>query len=303
MKTKKSVFVAGAAGNLGQLIVNELLDQGHQLTALVRDAEGKRAETAAAMRAKGVTIIEGDIHSSAEYETALSGIDSVVSALQGGPETIIDGQRQLLDAAIRAGVPHFIPSDYSIDYFGTPDGTNVFLDQRRAFTNYLHTQPIAHTHILNGAFMEVLFYPAFGLVDFRDHALRYWGEGQQKVDFTTMPDTAKAVELAVADDTYRNTHLQIAGEQITYLELKDLLEELTGQPFSVHSLGSITDLEQRIEARKRTATSPLEYVFDQYGWGMITGKAKLHHPLSNAELGFTPTSMRELLAGRINQLV
>jgi nucleoside-diphosphate-sugar epimerase len=301
MRTTKSVFVAGAAGQLGQLIIAELRHHDHRVTALIRGADGKHAEAAATMRAEGITVIDGDINQPEQYEAALDGMDCVVSALQGGPETIIDGQRQLLDAAVRAGVSHVIPSDYSIDYFGTPDGSNVFLDQRRAFANYLHNQPIAYTHVLNGAFMEVLFYPNFGLVDFTNHSLRYWGDGQQKLDFTTMLDTAKATELAVADDTYRNRNLEIAGAQITYLELKAMLEDLTGHAFSVHSLGTVADLEQSIETRKRTATSHFEYVFDQYNWGMISGKAKLHHPLDPDTLGFTPTPMRALLAERINQ--
>ena len=303
MNIQKSVFVAGAAGNLGQLTINALVEKGHRVTALIRDADGKHADTAATMRAMGVTIVEGDINSSQDYETALHGIDSLVSTLQGGPETIIDGQRQLLDAAIRAGVPHIVPSDYSIDYFNMPDGSNVFLDQRRAFANYLNTQPIAYTHVLNGAFMEVLFYPAFGLIDFASHTVRFWGDGQQQVDFTTMTDTAKAIELAVSDEAYRNRKLEIAGAQIAYIELKTLLDELTGHPFSVETLGTVSELEESIESRKRTATSPFEYVFDQYGWGMITGRGKLKHPLRVDELGFTPMSMREVLTRYINQSV
>ena len=303
MKNTRNVFVAGAAGHLGQLVVTQLLDHGHRVTALIRDSAGKHADTTAWMRARGATIVEGDIHTPAQYEPALAGIDALVSTLQGGPEIIIDGQKQLADAALRAGVAHFIPSDFAIDYFGIPDGTHVFLDWRRAFANYLHQQPIAHTHVLNGAFMEVLLYPNMGLVDFVDHTLHYWGDGRQKMDFTTMVDTAKAVELAVADDRYRNQHLDIAGEQITYLEMLALLGELTGHPFTSVPLGSIAELEARIKARQEGGQDVMTFVFDQYNWAMASGKAKLPQPLTTAELGFTPTTLREFLGQAISQSV
>jgi hypothetical protein len=36
--------------------------------------------------------------------------------LAGLREVVIDAQKKLLDAAIAAGVPRFIPSDYSLDF-------------------------------------------------------------------------------------------------------------------------------------------------------------------------------------------
>jgi uncharacterized protein YbjT (DUF2867 family) len=177
MSTTKNIFVAGAAGRLGQLVITQLLHAGHQVTALIRGADTKHAATAEDLRARGVLVVEGDVHTPSSYEAALRGIDSVVSTLQGGPDVIIDGQRQLLDAAVRAGVPHFIPSDFAIDYFGIPDGTHALLDLRRAFANYLHTQPITYTHVLNGAFMEMLSDANYGFIDFEDHSLAYWATG------------------------------------------------------------------------------------------------------------------------------
>lgn len=296
MSTTKNIFVAGAAGRLGQLVITQLLHAGHQVTALIRGADTKHAATAEDLRARGVLVVEGDVHTPSSYEAALRGLDSVVSTLQGGPDVIIDGQRQLLDAAVRAGVPHFIPSDFAIDYFGIPDGTHALLDLRRAFANYLHTQPITYTHVLNGAFMEMLSDANYGFIDFEDHSLAYWGDGHQKLDFTTMEDTAKAVELAVRDEQYRNKSLEIAGDQINYHGFQSLLEELTGHPFSVKGLGSLTELETSIERKKATADSPYDYVMDQYNWAMNTGQAKLKHPLKASALGFTPTSVRTVLA-------
>jgi hypothetical protein len=40
----------------------------------------------------------------------------LVSALAGLRETVIDTQKNILDAAVQANVQRFIPSDYSTDF-------------------------------------------------------------------------------------------------------------------------------------------------------------------------------------------
>jgi hypothetical protein len=60
-------------------------------------------------------------------------VTCVVSVLAGLREVIIDAQKVLLDAAIAAGVPLFIPSDYSLDFTKFSDGENRNLDLRRDF--------------------------------------------------------------------------------------------------------------------------------------------------------------------------
>ena len=55
----------------------------------------------------------------------------MVSSLAGLRKVIIDAQKVLLDAAIAAGVPRFIPSDYSLDFTRFSDGENRNLDLRR----------------------------------------------------------------------------------------------------------------------------------------------------------------------------
>ena len=68
---------------------------------------------------------------------ACSRASCVVSALQGLRDVIVETQTVLLDAAIKAEVPRFIPSDYSIDFTKFPPGENRNLDLRRDFHNCL----------------------------------------------------------------------------------------------------------------------------------------------------------------------
>ena len=84
------------------------------------------------------------------------GTSCVVSALAGLADVIVDAQSVLLDAALKARVPRFIPSNFSIDFTKLQAGENRNLDLRRDFDKRLDQAPIAATTIFNGAFAELL---------------------------------------------------------------------------------------------------------------------------------------------------
>jgi hypothetical protein len=58
----------------------------------------------------------------------LEGASTVVSALQGLRDVILDGQGALLNAAVAAKVLRFIPSDFALDFAKTAPGSNRNLD-------------------------------------------------------------------------------------------------------------------------------------------------------------------------------
>ena len=101
----KTVLLIGGTGNLGGLIGRELLKRGARLRLLVRP--GSRSKVPADL-AQAAEIVEDE-------QTAFQGVSSVVSAVQGGPETIVDAQLRFLRAAGQAGVRRFIASDYSMN--------------------------------------------------------------------------------------------------------------------------------------------------------------------------------------------
>ncbi len=122
-----SVVVAGATGNLGGRIVRALLERGASIRALVR--RGTARDRLEPLEKLGITIASVDLSRASQVASACSGASCVVSALSGLRDVIVEAQTVLLDAAINAGVPRFIPSDYSIDFTKFPPGEN-----RRMFT-------------------------------------------------------------------------------------------------------------------------------------------------------------------------
>ncbi len=98
-------------------------------------------------------------------------------------------------AAVAAGVPRFIPSDFASDYTKLAPGDNRNFDLRREFKALLDQAPIAATSILNGAFGEILGYN-IPLLDFKQQQVSYWEGADWPIDFTTMDDTARLLRIA-----------------------------------------------------------------------------------------------------------
>jgi nucleoside-diphosphate-sugar epimerase len=212
--TDSTIVVAGATGNLGRRIARDLIERGANVRALVRHTTAR--DKIEQLQALGVSISSVDLSKASEVTPACSGALCVVSALQGLREVIVEAQAVLLDDAIEAGVPRFIPSDFSIDFTKFPPGENRNLDLRRDFHKHVDKSSISATTIYNGAFAEMLT-GQMPLILFKLKRVLYWGNADQRMDFTTMDDTAAFTANAALDPSTPRT-LRIAGDQLSARE-------------------------------------------------------------------------------------
>ena len=122
MTVQPIVAVAGAGGDLGLPITSALVGRGAIVRALIRPelpaAERNRIEAAGATLAAANPM---DVRALAD---ACVGAACAVLALNGLRPVMIARQSVLLDAAVAAGVPRFIPSDFSADFTRTTPGDN-----------------------------------------------------------------------------------------------------------------------------------------------------------------------------------
>ncbi len=295
--TPAIIVLAGATGDLGFRIAQELRKRGAQVRALVRPGNTTRP-VIASLHEQGVGILEVDFSDVAALTYACAGAACVVSALSGLRDVIVDAQTNLLDAAVAAGVPRFIPSDFSIDFTKLPEGSNRNLDLRREFGQRLDGAPIAATSILNGMFMDLLTGQA-PVVLFGIRRVLYWGSADQPLDFTTIANTA-AFTAAAALDATTPRYLRVAGAVATVRDLQAAATAVTGRRFGRLRAGGLWLLKLMIRVARRLAPAPDE-VFPpwqgmQYLHNMFTGAPKLA-PLDNArypEIRWTP--LREVLA-------
>jgi NAD(P)-dependent dehydrogenase (short-subunit alcohol dehydrogenase family) len=248
---KNTILVAGATGNLGMRICGALLDKGAAVTAIVRaSTDPEKVET---LKKRGVNVLEVNFENIDEIANACKGVSCVVSALAGLADVIVDLQQKILDGAIKAGVPRFIPSDFCTDYNDLTPGENRNFDLRRTFKQYLDSTAITASSIFNGCFADILKYNT-PILNLKDKSIGYWGDkADWALDFTTMDDTAKfTAEVALDDATPRN--LQIASFQVSPNKLWEEVKQLSGQEFKIFQLASIEDFKLAI--KKQRAENP-----------------------------------------------
>jgi nucleoside-diphosphate-sugar epimerase len=295
-----TIVVAGASGNLGGRIVSALVGRGAEVSALVR--EGTEGKKLSKLGQPGVKIVEVDLSDRGGLTRACEGASCVVSVVQGLREVIVDAQAGLLDAAIAAGVPRFIPSDYSADFTKLSAGENRNFDLRLEFRERLSGAKIASTSILNGAFAELLTW-GMPLLDLSAKRVSYWGDADQKLDFTTMDDTASFTAAAALDPS-APAILRIAGDEISPRGLASLAGDLTHSTFELVRSGSLDELAALIHHLRAADPEGENQVFPkwqglQYMHNMFSGRAKLG-PLDNDRYpGLTWTRVRDLLAAKV----
>jgi uncharacterized protein YbjT (DUF2867 family) len=277
---KKCIVVAGGTGDLGQRIAKALLAKGAEVRILTRS--GGSPDKRGSASGSGAKVIQVDYNNSKELAKALAGATCVVSALNGLGEVIVGTQKQLLDAAIKAKVGHFIPSDFSIDFTKLPEGKNRNLDLRREFSRYLEKAPISATTIFNGAFMELLTGQA-PFILFKLNRVLYYGNADQLLDFTTKDDTAGYTAEA-ALDSKAPRYLRIAGDQISARQLVDVVSRIKKQKYRLLSGGGLGMLAVMIKIIKTLSPKP-DDVFPawqgmQYMHNMFSGLPKLA-PIDN----------------------
>lgn len=269
--TEPTIILAGATGSLGRLVAKHLRAQGADVIALVRTSSHSQAIKE--LKELGVTVTVVNFDSADDIARASAGGTCVISAFAGLRESIIDTQTNLVDGAVKANIPRFIPSDFSIDFTKLASGTNRNLDLRREFYQILAAKPIKVTSIFNGAFTDMLT-GQMPMILFKLRRILYWGDPDQSLHFTTIDNTAHFTALA-ALDALSPRHLHIAGDHLTIRDLANVMTSLTGKRHKILRAGSLRLLAAMIKITR--TLSPQEDVLYppwqgmQYFHNMLSG--------------------------------
>lgn len=296
MTTKPIVLLVGITGMLGYKIAEAILAKDAMaVRAIVRAGGSSDPSKQAKLDELNVSFVEGDLLNPASLSKACEGVEAIVSAVSGDEEMMVTGQINLIEAAAAKGVRRMIPSDYSVDYRKLDWGDNYNLDMRKKVFAALESSSIDYTLILNGCFTEILFGSFLNIFDFAAGTFNYWGDGNTLFDVTTTDDTAKLIAEAIADPTMANRVLQVAGDVITMKQLLETYQTVTGKKLIENQLGSVEDLTAWIARTKAIATSPYEYLPQQYLFTMVSGKGKLDDIANDRYPQIELTSMSEYI--------
>ncbi|PZD73246.1 hypothetical protein C1752_02191 [Acaryochloris thomasi RCC1774] len=273
--TGKKVLLIGGTGDLGGMIAQALLERGASLRLYVRPGS----------RSKLPSDLEEAVEIAEDESQACTGMDVVISAIQGGPDVIVDKQLEFLATAKEAGVKRFIPSDFSFDLFKLEEGENINSDWRCEFAHRAETErgAVAINHILNGCFLDrgVLF-GFLGAFDLEKNEAYLWGDGNTKMDFTTYADTAAYTAAVALSDEVLPNQCKFAGESLTFHELLKEVSDGLGRPISIQQMGTLADLDTEIANRQKSEPdNTFAWLPLMYWRAMLNGKGKLE-PLMNS---------------------
>ena len=240
-----TILLAGATGMLGSRIAHHLLARADvQVRLLVRDPSG-RPEALEPLVSGGAELIDGDLADHASLDRATRGVDVIVSAVQGGADVIVDGQFALANAGKANGVRRILPSDYALDLFKATPGEHAMFDLRAEADARIAALGLEQVNILQGGFMD-LFLPGHGAVDLDAGTIGFFGDGDAKVEVTSVEDTARMVARVAPDRGVTPGKFAFAGDRVTFREAGEIVARATGRPVEPVSLGSEADLRATI---------------------------------------------------------
>jgi uncharacterized protein YbjT (DUF2867 family) len=297
----QNVLLVGATGMLGSQIARELLAQPDTRTRLLLRSSDSATKQAALqpLLQKGAEFVEGDLADHHSLDRATNGIDVIISAVQGGPDVIIDGQVALAEAGKRNGARRILPSDFGLDIFNATPGEHMMFDLRRTADEKISAIGLEQINVLQGAFMD-MFRPGAGVIG-NDGVATYWGSGTALIDVTTVSDTAKMTARAALDRSLPAGKFAFSGDRISIVDAIAIVEAQTGQHFEHRSLGSEAELRAALATAQEDQSNQFQAVMFAYMLYMLTGQTALtdHQNIRYSDVHletFTSFAARELRA-------
>ncbi|KAK4199963.1 NAD(P)-binding protein [Triangularia verruculosa] len=239
------IAIAGATGNVAQEVTEALVATGkHQILLLTRKDITKIPFNSPL---SSVTWITTDYDDTDQLYEILQGVDTVLSFIMTHSDPENKTQKNLIDAAVRAGVRRFAPSEWATSsfehlpwYTGKAEIREYLaeLNKGKKVLEYTLFQP--------GQFTDYLCYPyktskhihPFQTqLDFNARrAIILEGSEDARITLTAAKDLAIVVAKAVEYEGEWPVVGGIRGDELTIGEIVELGEKIRGGPFTVERL-------------------------------------------------------------------
>ena len=262
-----TILVAGATGYLGSEICRQLISKNKNVRGLVRTTSD--SNKVAHLKELGVEIVEGDLKNKGSLENALHGVSAVITTVsstlsrQEGDsiQTVDDeGQINLVDAAINAGVKHFIYVSFC------ELGECPLQTAKRKVEKHLAESSLNYTILQPTYFMEVWLSPVLGF-DYPNAKANIFGEGKNKVSWIAIKDVASFAVDSLDNPAAKNRIIQLGGpEALSPLEVVNIFETTKGKKFELQFVP-----EEALKAQRDGAQDPLSESFSTLTLGVVNG--------------------------------
>lgn len=282
-----SVIVTGAAGHLGRLVAEQLLERlaPEQLVLVTRYPEALRE-----LRARGVDVRYGDFDNPASLRDAFAGGRRMLLISTDAVGRRVGQHRAAIDAAATAGVGHVVFTSIVNPVAGNPVGANA--REQGKTEMMLHRSGLAWTVLRFGSFAELQLPPAATAVQNHQLILNF---GNGRIVPVARRDCAEAAAIALTTDGHAGKIYAITGPQsLSQSDLAELYADLSGQPVKVLQL-SDTMLTWVLVGIG--TPMPIARDITAFGRAVRQGYFDVVDPAFERLTGHPPMTLRDVLIG------
>ncbi|MHA1019577.1 SDR family oxidoreductase [Enterobacter mori] len=221
------IAITGATGQLGQLVIEELLKTvpASQIVAIVRNPA--KAE---ALSNQGIVVRQGDYTDQAAFTTALNGVDKLLLISSSEVGQRATQHQNVINAAKAAGVK-FIAYTSLLHADTSPLGLHIeHVDTEKA----LAESGVPYALLRNGWYTENYLASAPPALE---HGVFIGAAGEGKIASATRADYAAAAAKVVSEDGHAGNVYELAGDSAwTLSELAAELSKQSGKPVAYQNL-------------------------------------------------------------------
>ncbi|MCH7584402.1 MAG: SDR family oxidoreductase [Acidobacteria bacterium] len=219
-QTANTVFVTGATGTVGSLVVAGLLAKGSKVRALVRSEESG----AQALRDQGVEVFIGDFTDDAVLDQATAGVDKVFSLTPPNPDQVEQANAITAAAQRSPGEPHVVRLSVMKSSTSAP---SIVSAQHGEIDIVLRDSGLPVTFLKPNFFMQNTLLGA-GTVG--EQGVIYHAMGDGKLGMIDARDIADvAVEVLTTDGHEGKGYTLTGPESISFAQLAVQLSEVVGR--------------------------------------------------------------------------
>jgi uncharacterized protein YbjT (DUF2867 family) len=219
---------------LGGKILRRLLERGENVRVLVRSPSAQQTFEGA-----GAETVVGDLKDPASLRPACDGISTLITtantAARGGDDTVetvdLEGNRNLVEAASRSGVKHFVFLSAEGE---DPESPIPFLRAKGLTSQRLRESGMTYTVLMPNLYMDV-WIPLVVLAPVASgRPVTLVGEASRKHYLVAADDVAGFAVAALANDAARDADLLIGGpEALSWRDVIATFERVNGATLEV----------------------------------------------------------------------
>ncbi len=215
------VSVLGPTGNIGLPLSLSLARQGHEVRGISRGRSDRNGLALDELEAGGIPVVfEPDLTDVAALARRLAGSDVVVVASRASPRILETLEPSLLEAASKAAVGRFVPSEFGTHSLAVPYGVSGQFDSKKRFQELLFDSGLGWTIVYGGGIAE-FFVPNLRTSD----TVEILGDTAVAWPTHLLSDIGAVSALAVTDERTMNAAVQLWAQLVSWDELIDGLRE------------------------------------------------------------------------------